>query len=173
MKTMFLANNVTAAWRPVPTGLQSDYSFTCSAAESTNSRALRACHGPAWDRSRRRLAAAGRRLGVEIQTSASVRASRCATAGRHVIWKTARNPRRIVLFQRRSKTNIPRVLDAKVLPEDFYRGAGIKMAGPCAKVNMVLAEEPRFAGTPARPRHSSARFTRSCRRLSSRSGATN
>ena len=25
---------------------------------------------------------------------------------------------------------------------------GIKMDGPCAKVNMVLAEEPRFIGTP-------------------------
>ena len=26
---------------------------------------------------------------------------------------------------------------------------GIKMDGPCAKVNLVLAEEPRFTGTPA------------------------
>jgi phytoene dehydrogenase-like protein len=39
-------------------------------------------------------------------------------------------------------------LDAKELPEDFlFAVRGIKMQGPCAKVNMVLAEEPRFTGT--------------------------
>ena len=34
------------------------------------------------------------------------------------------------------------------LPDDFRSAIrGIKMQGPCAKVNMVLAEEPRFTGT--------------------------
>jgi len=36
-----------------------------------------------------------------------------------------------------------------VLPEEFRRAvAGIKMDGPCAKVNLVLAEEPRVAAMP-------------------------
>jgi phytoene dehydrogenase-like protein len=36
------------------------------------------------------------------------------------------------------------------LPADFVHGIrGIKMEGPCAKVNMVLAEEPCFTGTPS------------------------
>jgi phytoene dehydrogenase-like protein len=40
------------------------------------------------------------------------------------------------------------LVDAKELPEDFlFSVRGIKMQGPCAKVNMVLSEEPRFTGT--------------------------
>ncbi|HEX6259022.1 MAG TPA: NAD(P)/FAD-dependent oxidoreductase, partial [Woeseiaceae bacterium] len=36
------------------------------------------------------------------------------------------------------------------LPEEFMRDvAAIKMAGPCAKVNLVLSEEPRVNGMPA------------------------
>jgi phytoene dehydrogenase-like protein len=35
------------------------------------------------------------------------------------------------------------------LPDDFLREvAGIRMAGPCAKVNLVLSEEPRVTGMP-------------------------
>ena len=35
------------------------------------------------------------------------------------------------------------------LPEDFRHAVkGIKMNGPCAKVNLVLAEEPRVKGMP-------------------------
>jgi phytoene dehydrogenase-like protein len=40
------------------------------------------------------------------------------------------------------------MLEAKDLPEDFLSAVrGIKMQGPCAKVNMVLGQEPRFTGT--------------------------
>jgi len=36
------------------------------------------------------------------------------------------------------------------LPDDFLRQvAGIRMAGPCAKVNLVLSDEPRVNGMPA------------------------
>lgn len=36
------------------------------------------------------------------------------------------------------------------VPEDFRRSVeGIKMAGPCAKVNLALGEEPRWTGMPA------------------------
>jgi phytoene dehydrogenase-like protein len=42
------------------------------------------------------------------------------------------------------------LLDSNDLPEEFRENIrGIKMAGPCAKVNLVLSEEPRFAATPA------------------------
>jgi len=42
------------------------------------------------------------------------------------------------------------LLRADELPEAFRRDiAGIKMNGPCAKVNFVLSEEPRIPGMPA------------------------
>ena len=42
------------------------------------------------------------------------------------------------------------LVEAGELPEEFRdRIRGIKMAGPCAKVNLVLSEEPQFTGTPA------------------------
>jgi phytoene dehydrogenase-like protein len=41
------------------------------------------------------------------------------------------------------------LVEAEHLPEEFRdKIRGIKMAGPCAKVNFVLSEEPRFIGTP-------------------------
>src|SRR5207302_28700 len=41
------------------------------------------------------------------------------------------------------------LIDATELPEDFRRAVkGIKMNGPCAKMNLVLAEEPRVHGMP-------------------------
>ena len=42
------------------------------------------------------------------------------------------------------------MIPERELPPDFVQAVrGIKMNGPCAKVNMVLSEEPRFTGTPA------------------------
>ena len=42
------------------------------------------------------------------------------------------------------------MLAEKDLPFEFLRAVrAIKMAGPCAKVNLALSEEPRFTGTPA------------------------
>jgi len=41
------------------------------------------------------------------------------------------------------------LVEAKELPEEFRQAiAGIKMDGPCAKVNLVLSEEPRVHGMP-------------------------
>ena len=64
--------------------------------------------------------------------------------------------------------------DEAALPAEFAQAVrGIRMDGPCAKVNLVLGEEPRVLGhaggvhAPA-----SARCSRSCRRWSSRSAAT-
>ena len=41
------------------------------------------------------------------------------------------------------------LVEAQALPEEFRaRIRGIKMDGPCAKVNLVLSEEPRVTGMP-------------------------
>jgi len=55
----------------------------------------------------------------------------------------------MVLSNADPKRTFLKMLRASELPEDFLRAVrGIKMEGPCAKVNMVLTEEPRFTGTP-------------------------
>jgi phytoene dehydrogenase-like protein len=96
------------------------------------------------------LAAAGRKLGVEIHTSSSaaridVRNGRA----RSVVLEDGTELRaRIILSNADPKRTFLGLLDSKELPEDFLSAVrGIKMAGPCAKVNMVLDEEPRFTGT--------------------------
>jgi phytoene dehydrogenase-like protein len=96
------------------------------------------------------MAAAGKKLGVEIRTSASVthidvRNGRAASV---VLEDGTELQARMVLSNADPKRTFLGLLDAKELPEDFlFAVRGIKMAGPCAKVNMVLNEEPRFTGT--------------------------
>jgi phytoene dehydrogenase-like protein len=96
------------------------------------------------------LAAAGRKLGVEIRTSSSV-AQIDVRGGRArgVVLEDGTMLRaRMVLSNADPKRTFLKMLDANDLPEDFlFAVRGIKMAGPCAKVNFVLAEEPRFTGT--------------------------
>ncbi|MFZ0801375.1 MAG: NAD(P)/FAD-dependent oxidoreductase [Terriglobales bacterium] len=98
------------------------------------------------------LAASGRKLGVEIRTSASV-AQIDARNGkaRGVILEDGSEIRsRIVLSNADPKSTFLKMVAPGELPEDFLQSVrGIKMDGPCAKVNFVLAEEPRFTGTPA------------------------
>lgn len=98
------------------------------------------------------LAAAGQKLGMHIRTNASVahidvRGGRA----RGVVLEDGTELRgRMILSNADPKRTFLKMLDAKDLPEDFlFAVRGIKMQGPCAKVNMVLAEEPRFTGTPA------------------------
>ena len=96
------------------------------------------------------LAAAGRKLGVEIRTSAPVASIEVRSGrARGVVLDDGTELRaRMVLSNADPKRTFLKMLDAKDLPEDFlFAVRGIKMAGPCAKVNMVLAEEPRFTGT--------------------------
>jgi phytoene dehydrogenase-like protein len=95
-------------------------------------------------------AAAGKKLGVEICTSASVaridvrNGRACGVA----LDDGTELRARMVLSNADPKRTFLKLLDAKELPEDFlFAVRGIKMAGPCAKVNFVLAEEPRFTGT--------------------------
>ncbi|MGB0015026.1 MAG: NAD(P)/FAD-dependent oxidoreductase [Candidatus Sulfotelmatobacter sp.] len=99
------------------------------------------------------LAAAGEKLGVEIRTSASVARIDVRNGRAHsVVLEDGTELRaRIVLSNADPKRTFLGLLDSKELPEDFlFAVRGIKMAGPCAKVNMVLGEEPRFTGTSPR-----------------------
>jgi len=96
------------------------------------------------------LAASGQRLGVAIRTSApvahiDVRDGRA----RGVILEDGTEIRaRIVLSNADPKRTFLKMVAAAELPNEFLHAIrGIKMEGPCAKVNLVLDEEPRFTGT--------------------------
>jgi phytoene dehydrogenase-like protein len=96
------------------------------------------------------LAASGRKLGAEIRTSApvahiDVRDGRA----RGVALEDGTEIRaRIVLSNADPKRTFLKMVAASELPNEFLHSIrGIKMGGPCAKVNMVLDAEPRFTGT--------------------------
>jgi phytoene dehydrogenase-like protein len=96
------------------------------------------------------LAAAGRQLGVEIRTSADVASIDVRNGrARGVVLADGTEIRgRMVLSNADPKRTFLKMLDPKELPEDFlFAVRGIKMDGPCAKVNFVLADEPKFTGT--------------------------
>jgi phytoene dehydrogenase-like protein len=57
---------------------------------------------------------------------------------------------RVVLSNADPKRTFLKMLEPDSLPAEFLHAVrGIKMDGPCAKVNLILSEEPRFTGTPA------------------------
>ena len=98
------------------------------------------------------LAASGRKLGVEIRTSAPVaQIDVHGGRARGVILENGTEIRsRIVLSNADPKRTFLKMVASSELPDDFRQSVGnIKMDGPCAKVNFVLSEEPRFTGTPA------------------------
>jgi phytoene dehydrogenase-like protein len=105
------------------------------------------------------LASAARKRGVEIRTSATVARInvRNGRAEGVTLDDGAEIKSRFVLSNSDPKRTFLGLLDSSNLPEEFREKIrGIKMAGPCAKVNMVLSEEPRFtatlAGTPPQER---------------------
>jgi phytoene dehydrogenase-like protein len=98
------------------------------------------------------LAASGRKLGVEIRTSAlvaqiDVRDGRT----RGVVLEDGTEIRaRVVLSNADPKRTFLKMVAASELPNEFLHAIrGIKMEGPCAKVNLVLDNEPHFTGTSA------------------------
>jgi phytoene dehydrogenase-like protein len=98
------------------------------------------------------MAAAGREFGVEIRTNAGVAQLDVRNRrARGVILEDGSEIRaRMVLSNADPKRTFLKMVPANELPEDFLQAVrGIKMDGPCAKVNIVLAEEPRFTGTPS------------------------
>ena len=97
------------------------------------------------------LAASGRKLGVEIRTSAAVVQIEVRDGrARGVVLEDGTEIRaRIVLSNADPKRTFLRMVAASELPNEFLHSIrGIKMEGPCAKVNLVLDAEPRFTGTP-------------------------
>jgi phytoene dehydrogenase-like protein len=98
------------------------------------------------------MAAAARERGAEIRTGASV-ATILIEDGRAVgvVLEDGTELRAgTVVSNADPKRTFLGLIDAAELPEDYRLSIeGIKMAGPCAKVNMVLREEPRFRGMPA------------------------
>ena len=98
------------------------------------------------------MAAAGRKLGVEIRTESPV--ARVLVRGGAVRGVALEDGSEIaaplVLSNADPKRTFLGLVEASDLPEEFRRAiSGIKMAGPCAKLNLVLREEPRVVGMPA------------------------
>jgi phytoene dehydrogenase-like protein len=98
------------------------------------------------------LAASAKNLGAEIRTSAAV--ARIDSQDGRAVGVTLEDGTeiraKVVLSNADPKRTFLQLTDARQLPPEFVEAVrGIKMAGPCAKVNMVLSEEPRFTGTPA------------------------
>lgn len=98
------------------------------------------------------LAASGRKLGVEIRTSTPVAQIDTRNGRARGVWLEDGSEirGRIVLSNADPKRTFLEMLPENELPSDFRHAVrGIKMAGPCAKVNFALSEEPRFNGTPS------------------------
>ena len=98
------------------------------------------------------MAAAAREYGAEIRVEAPV--VRIVVSGGKatgVVLEDGTELRsRVVVSNADPKRTFLGLLDEEDLPGDFRRAVvDIKMAGPCAKVNLVLSEEPRWTGMPA------------------------
>lgn len=98
------------------------------------------------------LAGSARKLGAEIRTSAPV-AQIDVDQGRArgVVLEDGTEIRgRIVLSNADPKRTFLKMISESDLPGEFLQAIrGIRMAGPCAKVNLALSEEPCFRGTPS------------------------
>jgi phytoene dehydrogenase-like protein len=97
------------------------------------------------------LAAAGSRLGVEIRTSSPVaRIESSQGRARAVVLEDGmRLEARAILSNADPKRTFLGLAGTEALPDEFVQAVrGIKMDGPCAKVNLVLSEEPRLIGMP-------------------------
>ena len=98
------------------------------------------------------MASAARKFGAEIVASAPV-ASIDVRDGRArgvTLESGAEISARVVVSNADPKRTFLGLVGERALPEEFRASvAGIKMDGPCAKVNFVLSEEPRVHGMPA------------------------
>jgi len=98
------------------------------------------------------MASACRKFGAEIRTSSPVAQidTKNGRARGVVLEDGTEIKARVVLSNADPKRTFLKMVPESELPGDFVHAVrGIKMAGPCAKVNFVLSEEPRFTGTPS------------------------
>ena len=98
------------------------------------------------------LAGSARRFGAEIRTSAPVTQidARNGRVRGVVLEDGTEIAGRIVLSNADPKRTFLKLIPEIELPGEFLQSIrGIRMAGPCAKVNLALSEEPRFTGTPS------------------------
>ena len=95
------------------------------------------------------LAAAGLKRGVEIRKSAPVAKILSRNGGVQgvVLEDGTEIKAKVVLSNADPKRTFLGLVESQELPDEFRNQiSGIKMAGPCAKVNFVLSEEPRVKG---------------------------
>lgn len=151
MKTMFLANNVYGKHGgPYQPGTAIGLLFHLL---SGGEHELQGFYGhvmAGMGAITQALAASGRKLGVEIRTSAPVAQIDVHQGrARGVVLEDGTEIRaRIVLSNADPKRTFLKMVAASELPDEFLHSIrGIKMEGPCAKVNLVLDAEPRFTGT--------------------------
>jgi phytoene dehydrogenase-like protein len=98
------------------------------------------------------IAAAGRERGMQVRTGAPVARIRVrgGRAAGVVLEDGTELDAGTVLSGADPKRTFLQLLDKAELPEDFRAAvSGIKMDGPCAKVNLVLDAEPQVRGMPA------------------------
>ena len=98
------------------------------------------------------MASACRKFGAEIRTFSPVAQidTKNGRARGVVLEDGTEIKARVVLSNADPKRTFLKMVLESELPGDFVQAVrGIKMAGPCAKVNFVLSEEPRFTGTPS------------------------
>jgi phytoene dehydrogenase-like protein len=97
------------------------------------------------------MASAARKFGAEIRTSSPVGRIlvRDGRATGVALDDGTEISAKVVVSNADPKRTFLGLIEEKELPEAFRRAiAGIKMDGPCAKVNFVLSEEPRVTGMP-------------------------
>ena len=153
MKTMFLANNVYGKHGgPYQPGTAIGLLFHLLSGGEKEMQGFYGHVMGGMGAITQALAASGKKLGVEIRTKVSV--ARIDSREGRVLGVTLEDGTeiraKVVLSNADPKRTFLQLADVKELPAEFVEAVrGIKMAGPCAKVNMVLGEEPRFTGTPA------------------------
>ncbi len=97
------------------------------------------------------MASAAKKFGAEIRTSAPV--ARILVRGGRATGVALEDgtemSAKVVVSNADPKRTFLGLVEEKELSEDFRHAiAGIKMDGPCAKVNFILSEEPRVTGMP-------------------------
>jgi phytoene dehydrogenase-like protein len=97
------------------------------------------------------MAAAAKKFGAEIRTSSPV--AQIDIRGERIRGVVLEDGTeilaRMVLSNADPKRTFLKMIAPSELPDEFLDAIRtIKMDGPCAKVNLVLSEEPRFTGTP-------------------------